>query len=268
MQRTKNQPSTLNIYEVMDLLFKQEDGVDAFVLYMFYQRCGYRQYTTMPMASIEYVSKGIGITIQRCRRGKKILIETNLIEEVIGQSRVKLVYNSPIPLFGEGCGELNNAPLPLFDSQIIKRKNPKKEKESIETLISITSSKDILPSSLPITKGMFDQFWKIYPKKVDKGAVLTRWNKLCSIPPNQRPTWRQIRLAIINQKKSERWQDPKFIPNGTTWLNQQRWLDDAAEMKCYMDAKTPQFKVGPAGTYKRADDGFYYHIKNGSKYYE
>ena len=80
-----------------------------------------------------------------------------------------------------------------------------------------------------ITPSQFSNFWKIYPKKPDKGKALTAWNKLCS--KKDRPTWFEIKSAIIAQKKTDRWQESKYIPNPTTWLNQNRWLDDPKEMK-------------------------------------
>jgi len=84
-----------------------------------------------------------------------------------------------------------------------------------------------------ITSSQFEEFWRLYPRKVDKGNALTRWNSICHKPTKQRPTWRDIKKAIIYQSKSDRWQDPKFIPHPTTWLNNNRWMDDPAEMKIY-----------------------------------
>ena len=88
------------------------------------------------------------------------------------------------------------------------------------------------PSTAFITPSMFEDFWKVYPKKTDKGKALTIWKKICQ-KGKDRPTWKEIKKAILRQIKSSRWQDPKFIPHPTTWLNQSRWLDDPAEMKSY-----------------------------------
>ncbi len=84
-----------------------------------------------------------------------------------------------------------------------------------------------------ITLSQFDQFWQIYPKKDGKGAAWTAWKKLCNKSPKNRPTWSTIEIAIREQNKSERWQNKKFIPHASTWLNQERWLDDPAEMVSY-----------------------------------
>lgn len=83
-----------------------------------------------------------------------------------------------------------------------------------------------------ITLKLFDTFWKIYPKKIDKGKALSKWTQLCN-KKDKRPTWKEIRVALHYQMKSERWQDKTFIPHPTTWLNQSRWLDDPKEMKVF-----------------------------------
>jgi len=82
----------------------------------------------------------------------------------------------------------------------------------------------------PITPKMFDKFWELYPRKINKGAAKTKWESICNKPRNERPTWEQIEQALTSQKKTKQWQELKFIPHPTTWLNQQRWLDDPDEI--------------------------------------
>ena len=89
-----------------------------------------------------------------------------------------------------------------------------------------------------ITPIMFDKFWEVYPKKTDKGKTLTSWNKLCHKPIKDRPSWKEIKIAILRQMKSQRWKDPRFIPHASTWINQNRWLDDPKEMKSYSKTNT------------------------------
>lgn len=86
------------------------------------------------------------------------------------------------------------------------------------------SNGEILPSQ-------FELFWKSYPKKVDKGKVMTIWNRLAARKQNC-PLWKDIRQALHEQKKTPRWK-AGIIPNPATWLNQSRWLDDPAQMKHY-----------------------------------
>jgi len=83
-----------------------------------------------------------------------------------------------------------------------------------------------------IQKSQFEIFWKLYPKKIDKGKCLAIWNRICTRQDNV-PNWLEIRKAIHSQKNSERWKDPKFIKHPSTWLNNFGWLDNASEMKSY-----------------------------------
>lgn len=79
-----------------------------------------------------------------------------------------------------------------------------------------------------ITPAMFEQWWKLYPRKVDKGKAKTKWGQLCRRA--QRPTFALLRDAVQAQAATERWAQPQYIPHPTTWLNQERWLDDPAAM--------------------------------------
>lgn len=112
---------------------------------------------------------------------------------------------------------------------IIKNINKKNTKSSLEHQ-KITSSKK--SSNGKITSSKFNEFWKMYPRKEgSKGKAKTIWQRLCN--KNNAPRWRDIKRALREQKKSEQWQTRKFIPLPTTWLNQERWLDDPNLMKSY-----------------------------------
>lgn len=84
-----------------------------------------------------------------------------------------------------------------------------------------------------VTLSMFEDFWKLYPRKIDKGKALSAWKKLCNKPSKQKPTWIELKKAILQQAKTDRWRESKFIPHPTTWINQSRWLDDPKEMKTF-----------------------------------
>jgi len=96
-----------------------------------------------------------------------------------------------------------------------------KNKSKINKSISCGADKKI-------RNNHFDLFWKLYPKKVNKGYALTTWNKLTT--KKDAPTWKQIYIAIKEQKDSGQWQNPKFIPHPSSWLNNLGWLNDASQM--------------------------------------
>jgi hypothetical protein len=78
-----------------------------------------------------------------------------------------------------------------------------------------------------ISPSQFESFWKLYPRRVGKGAAKKVWDKLCQRKNGNQPTWLEIRKALHLQKKA--WSDPQYIPHPTTWLNQERWQDDPPE---------------------------------------
>ena len=71
----------------------------------------------------------------------------------------------------------------------------------------------------------FTRFWGLYPKRVGKGEARRAWRKL----KVDDPLMAKIEKAIEAQKTSEQWarEGGQFIPHPATWLNQERWEDDA-----------------------------------------
>lgn len=66
----------------------------------------------------------------------------------------------------------------------------------------------------------FSIFWNNYPKKVSKEAALKAWKKI-------NPT--EDLIAKINaalDRQRAKWDNPKFIPHASTWLNGKRWEDE------------------------------------------
>jgi len=102
--------------------------------------------------------------------------------------------------------------------------------------------------SMQITNSQFPLFWQIYPNKGSKGKAVSAWEKVCKLPKNKKPTFREIRIAIRQQKKSEQWQTKKYIPLAASWLNQYRWLDDPAELISYSKNTAGTNKTGVSET--------------------
>ena len=68
----------------------------------------------------------------------------------------------------------------------------------------------------------FDKFWSIYPRKTNKKKAKDLFLKKCT----DENILNKMINAIIYQKKSEQWQNIKYIPHATTWLNGERWEDE------------------------------------------
>ena len=71
----------------------------------------------------------------------------------------------------------------------------------------------------------FLDFWQSYPRKVAKVRAYAAWKRLAP----SRSLITVIMQELEKQKRSESWEDPKFIPHPGTWLNGRRWEDEVPE---------------------------------------
>lgn len=62
-------------------------------------------------------------------------------------------------------------------------------------------------------------FWQMYPRKIDKDRARRAWKKLSPA----RAMANAILEGLRNWKKCDQWQEERFIPHPTTWLNGRRW---------------------------------------------
>ncbi len=81
------------------------------------------------------------------------------------------------------------------------------------------------PSKTP-DDGVFEEFWKAYPRKEGKGAARKAWAKLRA--PSSLLS--KVLLSIASHVASEQWRKEhgRFIPHPATFINQERWEDEVA----------------------------------------
>ena len=66
----------------------------------------------------------------------------------------------------------------------------------------------------------FNQWWSVYPKKVNKHQTFNKWKKI-------RPDVDVVVADTLNRIKNDQsWQDRQYIPYPSTYLNGRRWEDD------------------------------------------
>ena len=231
---------------LMDLLLEQPNYSDLVGLYLFYYYTAKWQKTNRPKATISYTCEGMHWGHDKVRAVKKKLIDLGLIKDVQSRNENNKIIGHYIKVnFITRKATLLNSRHP----------HPPENKEGILNALSTNKS-----TADNIKKSQFDQFWEMYPKKVDKGKALTKWNQICNKPIKERPKWNDIRRALHKQKKSQRWQDQQYIPHATTWLNQSRWLDDPTEMISYdRNENKPKFVMDYGEKWYLDDDGKYYN---------
>lgn len=91
----------------------------------------------------------------------------------------------------------------------------------------------------------FDDFWKMYPRKIGKGAARKAFDKASHLVGVDK-----ILGAVSEYSKIviDEGRDPKFIPHAATWLNQERYDDELEASRpttsaAYLDSL---FKEGDA----------------------
>ena len=69
---------------------------------------------------------------------------------------------------------------------------------------------------------MFDEFWSLYPRKVNKAVARKAWAKLSAE--------QQLMAAKAISAHCEYWKSKEteleFIPHASSWLNAERWEDE------------------------------------------
>lgn len=70
----------------------------------------------------------------------------------------------------------------------------------------------------------FDVFWAAYPRKVCKKAAMEKFG----LARKKNVSLEKMLIALEEQKKTEQWQDVRYIPHASTWLNQERWEDETS----------------------------------------
>ena len=69
----------------------------------------------------------------------------------------------------------------------------------------------------------FDEFWKAYPRKTNKGFARKVFDKL---KVDDAMLTKMIQAIYVQNKNVWKDKDPQYIPHPSTWLNGERWDDE------------------------------------------
>lgn len=68
----------------------------------------------------------------------------------------------------------------------------------------------------------FKRFWSVYPRHTNKKKAFDVFVKKCT----DETVLQKILSAVVDYKETEQWQNERFIPHASTWLNGERWEDE------------------------------------------
>lgn len=128
---------------------------------------------------------------------------------------------------GRTQGERKQTPDTDTDTDTEKEESKDSCASAVAERVGESSKSDEGEFKLPAAlQSRFDRFWLAYPRRKGKGAAARAWKK---INPTE-VLLAKILLAVTRDKASPEWRKDagQFIPHPATWLNQERWLDDAS----------------------------------------
>ena len=142
-----------------------------------------------------------------------------------------------------------NSFLELYDSILIFNDTDNDNDNDTDTNITPPAEPDgDNEKKEPLQDRRFDEFWKLYPKKVGKQAAKNSWKR---IKPNAE-LFERILAAVQKAKNSAQWtrNNGQYIPNPATWLNQGRWDDE-------LEPAAASGSTAPQGSGQKFDAGRY-----------
>lgn len=90
----------------------------------------------------------------------------------------------------------------------------------------VSKGDSAVSSQQSVAAATFVDFWRIYPKKQDKGHAEKAWKTaIKEAPPDE------IIAGLEAQLPQLKANDPKYIPYPATWLNGKRWADEVPQVK-------------------------------------
>ena len=116
----------------------------------------------------------------------------------------------------------------------------------------LTTTKESKKESIHICS--FQEFWKKYPKKVSKKKAEAVYESKATSKKAEDLILQGLE-KYINKWKIEK-TDEKYIPNPTTWLNQERWEDDVVISRGSFNKNAREFENKWQGVKTKERDSY------------
>lgn len=87
-----------------------------------------------------------------------------------------------------------------------------------------TSLRSVSPARGARSDAGFEEFWRLYPRKVGKGQARKAWPRAVAAAGSPQAITDGLRVLLHTLDMRE---EGRFCPHASTWLNGERWLDHA-----------------------------------------
>lgn len=116
-------------------------------------------------------------------------------------------------------------------------KSRAKKKDVTTNVTSVTSEENRIEENRIDTHVSFENFWSLYPRKVEKKKAEDKWNKLDE----------EIQMVILSDLPKRTVEDRQwlagYIPHPTTYLNGERWNDEIATETIKVDQPKKTYNI-------------------------
>lgn len=149
------------------------------------------------------------------------------IQEEIAEYHGKAETNKRIAIDRETKRKENNTNREQENTnrEQVVNESPPNHKPITNNHKPLTNIKTKPPREIALDDG-FNEFWNIYPKKVGKTDAQKKW-------VSKKPNIDFVLQALRWQMPSEQWnkENGAFIPNPSTYINQERWNDEQPKLR-------------------------------------
>jgi hypothetical protein len=155
-----------------------------------------------------------------------ISVETVAVPQSQGGRRLVITFNFDIWEKGDPGHHMTGPQSPHDRAPVTTRpllKDNKKEEQE-ENTHTIEKSSTLVVVGRENEQTQFDQFWRNYPRKVGKPQARQAFSKAL-----KRATEQQIMNGLAAWTAV--WEDPRYIPHPTTWLNRDGWDDQIPQQR-------------------------------------
>ena len=183
---------------------------DVIALFTFYYYTAKYQETMSIRCTVSFASKGLGLTKDRIRKAKALLVTAGFIQEK--------QEHSTDGTFKQGYIILSLAHTPHYG--IPDYGYPDSGKQETNAYTSNKRKKKIIKKEN--YSEVFEELWEMYPKKKGKAQAYESWK--CMTEDEQSEARVKLKEYVQEQEASNT--ELVYYKNLSTWLNQRRWEDE------------------------------------------
>jgi hypothetical protein len=196
---------------------------DAIALYVFYYHTAKWQGQTNAKCTVSYAANGLGITEERIRRAKALLIELGLVSEFTRKNESGQVIGWYVTV-----NFIQNHPTEKPEGGKSQRvENPDTNALSTNNRNALSTDKNIYMQDV---QDQFDRCWEMFGKKGVKGISLARFKKLSKTIRDKIEAVLPEYMAVIKAGRMQK--------DFQSWINQEfYYVDWKAELSRWKGEK-------------------------------